>query len=241
MITVTTGYIYIGQSGWKNTTNLGGCKNWATTEQNWTFSVETTGDSLSIRGVSFFTVEEEKISEKMLDSYQEWKEGESYVIPKLSITVKGNKCPDPEQTQNCSEDPCPIHCKFVENPKTNCSAPCDGGQKTTTYTITQQPKWGGNACPSNKTEECNTHPCPANCTFEWSTWGPCSVTCGAGYMTRTPENIKHNPEGLWRIRVKVGDGTNNTSHLSWGSFNLKLYDGKNSKAKESCFTGSILI
>ena len=87
MITVTTGYIYISQSGLKNTTDLGGCKNWATPEQNWTFSVETTGNSLSIRGVSFYTVEEEKISEKMLDSYQEWKEGESYVIPKLSITV----------------------------------------------------------------------------------------------------------------------------------------------------------
>lgn len=185
-------------------------------------------------------MEEEKISEFLLNSHQEWKEGESYDTAKLNIALKGEKCPDPE-TKYCFESFCPIPCKVEWNPASPCNATCGGGWKTTTYTITQDSQHNGAPCPSNKVEECNTHPCPDNCTFEWSTWGPCSVTCGKGEKTRTPENIKHNPEGLWKIRVKVGDGTNNTSHLSWGSFNLKLYDGKNSKAKKSCFTGSIII
>ena len=173
----------------------------------------------------------------MLDSYQEWKEGESYVIPKLSITVKGNKCPDPEQTQNCYGDPCPINCKYVENPTTNCSATCGGGWKNTTYTIIQEPEWGGNDCPVDKVEECNTHPCPANCTYEWSAWSQCSVPCGNGYKTRTPENIKHNPEGLWRIRFKVGNSTNFASHASFGIFKLRLYDGNNMQTDRRCLTG----
>ena len=49
----------------------------ATTEGSLTFSVDTTGNSFSIRGVSFFTVEKEKIFEKMFDSHQELKEGET--------------------------------------------------------------------------------------------------------------------------------------------------------------------
>lgn len=68
-----------------------------------------------------------------------------------------------------------------------CSASCDGGTQTRTWTTTKNPKHGGTACPSPTTQSqaCNTQLCPVDCEGGWSDYGACDVTCGGGTQTRT--------------------------------------------------------
>ena len=190
--------------------------------------------------MSFFTVEEEKIFEKIFDSDQEWKEGENFTLPKLNITLKGEPCPEPE-TKDCSKDPCPVDCEVDWNPPSPCNASCGGGWRTVTYKITQHPQYKGAECPANKTEECNTLACPVNCTFQWSDWSPCSASCGPGTQTSYPVNITQNPKALGKIRVKVDK--RNDFPLDIINFNVKLrlYDGESTDERQmrNCSTGLI--
>jgi len=59
----------------------------------------------------------------------------------------------------------------------NCSQPCGGGTQTQNIVVTQQPKYGGAACPTPQTLSCNTQTCnsttPVNCETEWGNWSNC--------------------------------------------------------------------
>eukprot|EP00127_Corallochytrium_limacisporum_P002904 Clim_evm83s142 gene=Clim_evmTU83s142 len=71
----------------------------------------------------------------------------------------------------------------------DCSAECAGGTQTRTRSIVQEPKTGGEECPTRvESQTCNTSPC-ANCTFsEWSGWSTCTGSGGCdsiGTHTRT--------------------------------------------------------
>ena len=58
---------------------------------------------------------------------------------------------------------CPVDCVYTETVANECTEPCGGGQLHVHYTITQHPRFGGRACPSNVDgRPCNTHPCPAD-------------------------------------------------------------------------------
>jgi len=50
------------------------------------------------------------------------------------------------------------------------------------------PGHGGVSCPSStEIEDCNAFPCPVDCTWDWSEWGACTVTCGEnGIQTQHP-------------------------------------------------------
>lgn len=239
----------MSESGWQKLKDLGDCENWATKEERLTFSVDTfeeeeqeqendeeeeqqDGNSLSIRGVKFLTVEEEL----MFESDEEFMKGEKYDLSKLPITPQGEKCTGP-QIQNCTNNPCPVDCQVEWNQPSACNTSCGAGWKTTTYNITRHPNHGGKSCEANKTEECNT---PCHCKIhEWTLWSSCSTTCGDGERKRTPKNITENPDGMGKIRFKVGNGTNHASDISRGIFKLRLYDGKSTDGVENCSTGLI--
>ena len=83
--------------------------------------------------------------------------------------------------------PAPEPCEGTWSDYGACSASCDGGTQTRTWTTTKNPKHGGTACPSPTTQSqaCNTQSCPVNCEGGWSDYGACDVTCGGGTQTRT--------------------------------------------------------
>ncbi len=68
-----------------------------------------------------------------------------------------------------------------------CSATCGGGSQRQTRSVTKQPAYGGNACPTLvNTQNCNMQPCPIKCVVtSWSAWSACSKTCGTGVRVST--------------------------------------------------------
>ena len=66
-----------------------------------------------------------------------------------------------------------------------CSTSCGPGQSTRSRSCTNT---DGNGCqgPTTMFEDCNRRPCPIDGGFsEWSSAGPCSVSCGSGTRIRT--------------------------------------------------------
>ena len=85
---------------------------------------------------------------------------------------------------------CPVDGKFGEwSAFSQCDRPCGGGKKARTRQCNSPPPvFGGKPCEGATKEEesCNTQVCPIHGGYSaWSEYGPCSVTCGKGTMTRT--------------------------------------------------------
>jgi hypothetical protein len=100
----------------------------------------------------------------------------------------GIPCPPLMDTRECNTKSCPVDCKVTSwGEWSNCNKPCGGGQSTRTRTVTTQPQYGGIPCPSlSEVQDCNTNPCPVNCSVsDWSSWSPCTAKCGGGTQTRT--------------------------------------------------------
>jgi len=102
----------------------------------------------------------------------------------------GTACPLPaSQTEKCVLIPhCPVDCTWSEWLVDPCTVECGGGTRTSTRHIAIQADWGGKLCfgLDHTIEECNTDPCPVDCTrSEWSSWSSCTAECGGGTMTRT--------------------------------------------------------
>jgi len=100
----------------------------------------------------------------------------------------GSACPALRQTQPCNTHNCPVHCDVSGwSSWSACSAACGGGSQRQTRTITVQPAYGGNACPTLvNTQNCNMQSCPVNCAVtSWSAWSACSKTCGSGLQVST--------------------------------------------------------
>lgn len=103
-------------------------------------------------------------------------------------TNGGKKCPSSTSTQKCNTAACPVDCVVGDwNEWGTCSATCGGGHRTRTRALTQ-PINGGQACPSDGSEQegCNTAGCPVDCVVgTWAGWGACSATCGGGEQSRS--------------------------------------------------------
>ena len=101
----------------------------------------------------------------------------------------GNACPSLTGTTGCSAPACqPINCEVSGwQPKGACSATLCGttGTQNIIRTITKQPKYGGNTCPSlTGTTGCSAPAClPVDCIWEMGSWTPCTTDAGATCST----------------------------------------------------------
>ena len=91
-----------------------------------------------------------------------------------------------------------------------CTCSCGGGQKTRDRSIEVAPRGDGSLCaPESMAEiaECNAHSCDDNACIDgkwgaWSSWGPCSASCGGGLrwktrmVTQEANECGRVPEGL---------------------------------------------
>lgn len=79
----------------------------------------------------------------------------------------------------------------------SCSKTCDGGfRKRMRECSDPAPAHGGKACMGEavETKKCNLKLCPVNGKWSpWSTWFPCSKTCGGGLQTRKRSCINPAP------------------------------------------------
>jgi hypothetical protein len=100
----------------------------------------------------------------------------------------GAACPSSEETRECNDSECPVHCQVSEwNAWSACSKSCGFGFKSRSRSITVHRSHDGYVCPALTQEKsCNTHACPIDCIVEeWGSFGVCDKSCGIGSMTRT--------------------------------------------------------
>ncbi|KAL3130058.1 thrombospondin related adhesive protein [Cryptosporidium hominis] len=118
-------------------------------------------------------------------------------VKTVSQNWASTPCRDETQIQLCSENP-----QSIETCKTclvggwsewsDCSTSCGEGNRVRTREVTKPPLNGDDStCPELiEKESCNKDvECPhVQCELgEWSSWSPCSVTCGCGKTTRNRE------------------------------------------------------
>jgi hypothetical protein len=100
----------------------------------------------------------------------------------------GSHCPPVSQTQACNNGDCPVHCQ-VSNWEswTPCTRSCDGGSQQRSRTVVTSPANGGFVCPDlEAVRACKTQCCPVDCHASgFTAWTACTVSCGAGWRTRT--------------------------------------------------------
>jgi hypothetical protein len=76
----------------------------------------------------------------------------------------------------------------------DCSVSCAGGTQLLTREILSEPNGGASCPPLQMEQECQTQPCPIDCSMDdWSGWSGCSKDCGGGIMSRS-RNIEREPE-----------------------------------------------
>jgi hypothetical protein len=83
-------------------------------------------------------------------------------------------------TISCNPQACPIDCKVSQWTAdwSTCSEQCGGGLKFKTRSVVTYDKNNGVECPATKKAmNCNTHPCPIDCLFEFKPWTACSKSC----------------------------------------------------------------
>lgn len=95
------------------------------------------------------------------------------------------------ETQACNTQACTTggNCTGAFSDWTTCSVLCGGGTQNRSYIVTNPGSEGGTSCPYGdgytETQPCNTAPCAViDCVGNYTSWGPCSKSCGGGVQNR---------------------------------------------------------
>ncbi|KAG8182020.1 hypothetical protein JTE90_013951 [Oedothorax gibbosus] len=112
------------------------------------------------------------------------------------------------QVDYCNTDVCPVNGEWGSWSSWGpCSSSCNKGQKKRfRFCNDPPPAGGGRECsgPSQEIEFCNAYRCPIDGKWsEWSSWSPCSVSCGIGVHSRV--RSCNSPEPMYDGRDCVGD------------------------------------
>uniref|UniRef100_A0A914UXL1 BPTI/Kunitz inhibitor domain-containing protein n=1 Tax=Plectus sambesii TaxID=2011161 RepID=A0A914UXL1_9BILA len=96
----------------------------------------------------------------------------------------------------------PVGCMVTEwSPWSNCSKSCGTGKRQRTRSIKVLPRNGGELCPEKMVQKrrCQQRPCPVkSCRVtQWTSWSPCTTSCGAGMQLRQRRVIQ--PRGEYRF------------------------------------------
>lgn len=101
----------------------------------------------------------------------------------------GRACPATRSSRTCNNGPCPIDCKASAFTVWGaCSKTCGkAGKQERHRTLLVHPQHGGRECPKMiEVQDCYRGPCAVDCDVsQWSSWGPCSKSCGLGRQTRS--------------------------------------------------------
>merc|ERR1740138_470574 len=106
----------------------------------------------------------------------------------------GGMCPRLDESRQCNEGECPVHCDVSKwNEWSECSKTCGGGVMSRSRSVLAKAANGGYKCPLLKLEiKCNTHACPDDCELSvWGEWGACDKTCGQGCKQRLRSIVTH--------------------------------------------------
>jgi hypothetical protein len=108
----------------------------------------------------------------------------------------GLPCPLLREERNCNPRLCPADCVFEFFDWTSCSRSCGGGTANRKLKIVSASKNGGEACPTEQTQMCNTQACPTDCVVSgWEEWSACSKTCAKGLASRSRSVVRNGIHG----------------------------------------------
>jgi len=110
----------------------------------------------------------------------------------------GVACGPQMETVQCGTVACPNDCVVSAwTGYSACTKSCEGGTQHRFRSVLLSYSQGGKPCPElHEVLECQTHPCPVDCTVgRWTEWTDCSQTCGGGTRGRSRTHIASRDGG----------------------------------------------
>ena len=104
-----------------------------------------------------------------------------------AVLQNGPSCGATIEFRACNEQACPVDCAVSDWGKWSaCSRTCGKGASTRGRFVTRAANADGAKCPTLMMERksCDSAACPVNCKVRWTSWGPCSASCGTGQHRR---------------------------------------------------------